>query len=139
MESRDHGHPCRCPACRYIEKLDLNVETVFNMRLKFICNLEKNSDTAMMPEDVQLDESAVTVSHKSLPAKEMDKEPGKAKRRLARQQRKRICQIRQCRSDVAERGSWPCSPRRGQMQDHDRQDCCLQLLTSSSPFSFHSY
>lgn len=50
-----------------------------------MCNLEKNSDTAMMADDVQLDETAVDVSHKSLATEELYKELVKAKRGLSRQ------------------------------------------------------
>lgn len=50
-----------------------------------MCNLEKNSDTAIMADNVHLDETAVDVSHKSLATEELDKELVKAKRGLSRQ------------------------------------------------------
>ena len=47
------------------EKLFLNIATVFRMRHRFLCSLEKNADDAKVSGNVQLDETFVSGSHKS--------------------------------------------------------------------------
>ena len=47
------------------EKLGLNIETVFSMRHRFLCSLEKHADNIKVSGDVQLDETFVSGSHKS--------------------------------------------------------------------------
>ena len=47
------------------EKLGLNIETVFSMRHRFLCSLEKHADNMKVSGNVQLDETFVSGSHKS--------------------------------------------------------------------------
>ena len=47
------------------EILSLNIETVFSMRHRFLCSLEKHADNMKVSGNVQLDETFVSGSHKS--------------------------------------------------------------------------
>ena len=46
-------------------KLSLSIGTVFSMRHRFLCSLEKHADNMKVSGNVQLDETFVSGSHKS--------------------------------------------------------------------------